>query len=355
MPDPRLKTYALQAVRHLAMAGGTLADRQMVRGGERGNVPPWPSSEELDFHGTLAAIWIWARHQRLSGEPRFVANRNAGWTFIESVWKRFMPAAIDSTASDEAAYDCAMLLVAHDADRGLDAGNGRRQLVVDGAARLLSAYLGDLDDPAAREFRDPGLLAWALIQYARTVEDRGLLASGRRFVERSFGMKAPPPFSSEPAAITGLFDFSSTTATRILAVMAAEGSTPFVGAWLRERVAPGVPRSFLPRRMDENTWNACVAWALGRAYVVSTDPIFLQAYSDIMDELERRDGDRDGALGRDRTFREPETAPTFYYALAVDALVTGEAAVVSAAPVRPSSSPPPPPVAATRSGNNARR
>src|SRR5207253_2895869 len=63
MPDPRLKTYAPQAVRHLALAGATMADRQMVRGAARGNVPPWPSSEELDFHGTLAAIWIWARHQ----------------------------------------------------------------------------------------------------------------------------------------------------------------------------------------------------------------------------------------------------------------------------------------------------
>ena len=119
-------------------------------------------------------------------------------------------------------------------------------------------------------------------------------------------MKAPPPFASEPAATAGLFDFSSTTATRVLAIVAAEGTTPFVGAWLRERVAAGAcPRSFVPRRIDENTWNACVAWALGRAYVVSTDPVFLQAYSDIIDELERRDGDRDGALGRDRSSASP--------------------------------------------------
>ena len=48
----------------------------------------------------------------------------------------------------------------------------------------------------------------------------------------------------------------------------------------------------------------------------------MQAYSDTMDELERRDSDRDGALPRDQTVRVPETAATFYYALAVDALVT---------------------------------
>jgi len=109
-----------------------------------------------------------------------------------------------------------------------------------------------------------------------------------------------------------------------------------VGAWLRERVAASVPQGFTARGRDENTWNACAAWALGRAYVVSTDPVFMQAYSDTMDELERRDDDRDGALARDRTVRASETAATFYYALAVDALVTPEnaAAAQSEAGVR---------------------
>ena len=144
-------------------------------------------------------------------------------------------------------------------------------------------------------------------------------------------MKAPPSFTSEPAAAGGLFDFSSTTATRILAVMAAEGHTPFVGAWLRERAAAGAPKGFVARRLDENTWNACVAWALGRAYVVSTDRLFLEAYSEIMDELEHRDTDSDGALARDRTVRAAETAATFYYALAVDALVTPESASAASA------------------------
>ncbi len=335
MPDPRLKTYTPQAIHHLAHAGATLAARQIAGGATAGNVPPWAGSTDSDFHGTLSAIWMWARHQRLGNDTRFAAHRAAGWAFVEAAARRFIPDALGSAASDEAAYDCALLLVAHDADRGLDAGNGRRQLLADGAARLLSAYLGDLDEVGGREFRDPGFLAWALIEYARTVEDRGLLASGRRFVERAFAMKTPPPFASEPPATSGLFDFSSTTATRVMAIVAAEGTTPFVGAWLRERVAAIVPPSFVPRRFDENTWNACVAWVLGRAYVISTDPVFLQAHSDIIDELERRDGDRDGALGRDRTSKSPETAATFYYALAVDSLVTADAAAASAgAPVK---------------------
>lgn len=325
MPDPRLKTYAAQASRHLGLAGGVLAERQSLKGPTRGNVPTWPHAEDADYHGTLAAIWLWARHQRLSGEPRFIANRTAAWSFIDAQAKRFVPDAIDSGASDEAAYDCALTLMAAAADRAVAPIEAKRQALVDRAARVLAAYLASLDDLSGREFRDPGFLAMALLDHARAAEDRGLLAGGRKFVERAFGMKVPPPFASEPAAPGGLFDFSSTTATRVLAVMAAEGSTPFVGAWLRERVAASAPRGFATRRLDENTWNACAAWALGRAYVVSTDPRFLQAYTEIIDELERRDGDRDGALGRDGTRHEAETPPTFYYALAVDALVTPEA------------------------------
>ncbi|HET6149530.1 MAG TPA: hypothetical protein VFH68_18480 [Polyangia bacterium] len=330
MPDPRLKTHTPQAINHLARAGASLAGRQVIAGPSAGHVPPWGEAADPDFHGTLGAIWIWARHQHLAGDARFAAPRAAAWAFIETSARRFIPDALGSAASDEAAYDCAMVLLAHDADRGLDGGNGRRQLLADGAARLLSSYLGDVDDLEAREFRDPGFLACALIGYARTVEDRGLLASGRRFVERAFGMKTPVDFASEPAATGGLFDFSSTTATRIMAITLAEGTTPFIGAWLRERIAPIAPAAFLPRRLDENTWNGCVAWALGRAYVISTDPIFLEAYFAIMDELERRDGDRDGAISRDRAVKGAETAATFYYALAADALVTADGVTATA-------------------------
>jgi len=334
MPDPRLKTYAPQAIRHLAQAGAVLATSQATSGPLKGNVPPWPGADDADFHGTLQAVWVWARHYRLSGEVRFSANRSAAWALVEAQAKRFIPDAIDSAASDEAAYDCAMLLLADLADR-VAAPEPRRahtRQLVERAARVLSVYLGGLEDLAGREFKDPGFLALALIEHARAVEDRGLLSAARKFVERAFGMKAPPSIGSEPAGVGGLFDFSATTGTRVLAVMAAEGSTPFVGAWLRERVAASAPAGFVARPIDENTWNACAAWALGRAYVVSTDPAFMRSYTELMDELERRDTDRDGALARDRTVRAPETMATFYYALAVDALVTPESLAAAGVP-----------------------
>jgi len=326
MPDARLKSYGHQAVRHLAAAGSVMVARQATAGAHAGHVTPWPGAADPDFHATLAAVWIWARHQRLSGVEKFTAARLHAWGFLVEAAARFVPDAIDSSSDDEAAYDCAMVLWALTAEHALGKVDQRRQAIADRAARVLSMHLGALEDLSGREFRDPGFLALALIEYARVLDDRGLLASGRKFVERAFGMKAPPPFADEPAPAGGLFDFSSTTATRILAVIAAEGNTPFVGAWLRERIAAGIPRDFRPRRLDENSWNACAAWALGRAYVIATDPGFLEAYTTIVDEIERRDADHDGALGRDKTVRVAEVMPTFYYALAVDALVTAEGA-----------------------------
>ena len=131
--------------------------------------------------------------------------------------------------------------MAHGAERALTSSDSRRQALVARAARVLAAHLGALHDLSGREFKDPGFLARALVEHARAVEDRGLLAAGHKFVERAFGMRPPPPFAEEPSPGSGLFDFSSTTATRVLAVLAAEGNTPFVGAWLRERVVPIVP------------------------------------------------------------------------------------------------------------------
>src|SRR6185295_16237314 len=137
--------------------------------------------------------------------------------FVDAHGKQFIPEALDSAASDEAAYDCALLLMAHGAERALSPSDGRRQALVDRAARVLAAHLGASPDLAGREFKDPGFLATALIHHARDVEDRGLLAAGRKFVERAFGMKQPPAFAKEVTAGGGLFDFSSTTATRVMA------------------------------------------------------------------------------------------------------------------------------------------
>lgn len=334
--DPILKTYAPHAAQQFARASATLASRQSGTGTARGNVAPWAGQDDRDFHGSLAAIWVWARYQALSGDGRFSPNREAAWSFVQTAWRDFIPEAIGPEAGDEAVYDCALLLRAAVAERGL-AGESRlpRPDLIEGGARLLASYLADLDQLSGRDFQDPGFAAWNLIDYARALEDRGLLSAGRRFVERAFGMKAPAAFASEPESPGRLFDFSSTTATRVLAIISSEGNTPFVGAWLRERVLTAIPSGFTVRSRDENCWNACVAAGLGRAYVVSTDPMFLDVYRLICGELEQRSGETagDDGLGHEGggagpAAVGPDTLTTFYHALATDALVRADGAVV---------------------------
>ncbi len=316
--EEKIAAYRPKVIERLSSAGEMFAARQEMGGKSPGNIPPWPGSSDSDFHGSLAAIWVWSRAQHLLGDDRFSLNIASAWNFVEASWGDFIPRTLGAHASDEAAYDCAMVLRAWLADgHAVDDESTRRERVAQ-AARLLGAYIPDLEDLGGREFKDPGFLAWTLGDYARATNDRGLGAAVRRFVEASFGMKSPPPFASEMTARDGLFDFSCTTATRILAVIGAEGPIPFVGAWLRERVAPALPQTFIARPLDENTWNACAAATLGYAFSVSTDPTFFDAYRLLMDELDQRA--QDGVLGRMAGF-SAETAATFYYAMATASIL----------------------------------
>ena len=317
--EEQLRAHTAVATQKLLHAGETLALRQSSGGSHRGNVPPWAGCEDPDFHGTLHALSVWGRAQVAAGNDDFGGHIAAGWRFLRGIWSRFVPPALASSSTDEAAYDCAMVLRATVSDPGALKREEARGLP-EIAARLLAAYLNDLDDYSGRAFGDPGFFAWNLAEYARLVGDRSLLATARGFVDRAFGMKSLPHFASEPVAREGLFDFSSTIATRVLAVLAAEGATPFTGAWLRERVAPAIPQGFVSRPLDENCWNACVATALGRAYVVSTDPVFLRVHQAVMSALDSRVGSMSGTLGRQPSF-EDETCATFYYAMALDSLM----------------------------------
>lgn len=320
----QLRAYAAAAGQRLVRAGQSLADRQVLRGATRGQVAPYAGCTDLDLHGSLAAVWIWARAQALAPGANFAENIRAAWEFAVAHWWRFVPPALEAAASDEAPYDCALTLRA-----ALATGSAVPQALAtehlrlaDGAARRLGAHLSGLEEPLGRAFADPGFLAWTLIDYARARADRGLLATARRFVERHYGMKAPPPLAEEPAPEDELFDFSCTTATRVLAVVAAEGSTPFVGAWLRERIAPALPHAVVPRPLDETCWNACIATLAGRAFLVSTDPRFLDVHARLIEELSRRADRAGGGVGRAEGF-EAETLATFYYGLALDALTPG--------------------------------
>jgi hypothetical protein len=283
-------------------------------------VPAWAGNPEPTLHATLAAIWIWARADALAGRRAFAEAIAAGWRFVRAAWPELVPRSLGAQeASDEAAYDCALVLRAALASPPQDPPVA--EALPERAARLLGAHLGELDvaEPQGRAFADTGFLAWNAADYARGTQDRGLLSVVCRFVDGAFGTKAPPPFAAEPPEGEGLFDFTSTCATRVLALLASEGDTPLIGAWLRERVAPLVPAELLPRPRDENAWNACVALMLGRAFVISTDETFLRAHRALMSGLERRISAGSGLLANPGGPGD-DTNTTFLYALALDAL-----------------------------------
>jgi len=319
--DELLEKYRGTAGQCLLAAGKSLASRQFTRGPLRGSVARWQGEETEDFHGTLASIWLWSRAQLVSGEAAFGPNIASSWGYVEASWERFIPPSLSDRASEEAVFDCAMILRACLATHSLTrSGDWRRY--GDRAGRLLAAYLGDLDDKNARAFSDPGFAVWQLADYARATGERGLLSAVARFVDRTWSTKLSPDFAAEPQLSDELFDFTSTVATGIIALMAAEGETPFIGSWLRERVAAHFPQGFLPRPQDENCWNACVAVAAGRAYVISHDERFYSCHNEIIEELVRRAQLTGGSPGRALGFGA-ETMATFFYGLALDALVVG--------------------------------
>jgi hypothetical protein len=283
-----------------------------------GNVSPWESREAEDFCGTLMAISLWARHQTLSGQKRFSESRELGWRFVLEAGVRFLPETI--TDKDyEAPFGCACLLRAALADQAAGTDDAR-QAMADLAADALAAYLGQ-NPQAGREFRDPGFLVWSLADYGRATGDDRALSTATSYAETNFGTRPPVAPADEPTPSGAMFDFLSTSSTRVLAGIATQRETPFLGAWLRERILPLLPRAFIPRKQDEHAWNASVGWLLGTAYSLTHAAPFLDAYLGLMQELSARDTDRDGALGRDPSFPEGETLPTWAWAQAMDSLL----------------------------------
>src|SRR5215831_178258 len=317
--DPRAHAHRNTVIEHLSKAGRKLELHQVeAQGPLRGNVSPWESQEAESFHGTLMAIWVWARHEALTGQKRFSDSREQAWRFVLEAGVRNLPESI-ADADYEAPFGCAVLLKAALADRHAGTDEAR-QAMADLASGVLRSYISGLDNADGREFRDPGFLVWALAEWARACDDDRALKVALTYAEKYFGTKAPPAPGVEPSPEGGMFDFVSTSATRGLAAIATQGETPFLGLWLRERVLQVMPRDFIRRPRDENSWNASVAWLLGAGYTLTHEPGFLDGYFHVMAELAIRDSDGDGALGRDASYPVAETLPTWAWAMAMDAL-----------------------------------
>jgi hypothetical protein len=318
--DPHRRRAAV--IDHFTRAGRALEMRQSESPGPlRGNVSPWSvdaGAEVEDLHGTLMAIWVWARHQALTGAPRFEDNRRLGWRFVLEAAVRHLPETI-SESDYEAPFGCACLLRAVMAERAID-HDDMRSALAEVAFDSLARYVAGLRLAAGREFRDPGFLVWTLAEYSRAVGSERGLVTAAQYARRHFGTEPPPAPVEETCEAGALFDFLSTSSTLVQAVVATQTEPAFVIAYLREYVLPVCPRALSPRAQDEHAWNASVAWLLGTGYRLTLDDGFFDAYRAVLADLEARDRDGDAALGRDAAAREYETLPTWAWALAVDIL-----------------------------------
>jgi hypothetical protein len=317
MDDPRAGKHRAQVAEHLGRTATFLASLQ-GEGALRGNVSPWRSTPYPDFHGTLQAIWVWARHAELTRDETHLPRIEAAWAFIDDQFARYVPVVLGPQAPYEAGYDCASVLLAAIADQRLFQDDQHRSRALQ-ASEVLATYLEGLRESPGREFRDPGWMAYNLAEYGRLQEDPALVDAARVYVERCYPTKFPS-FVDEPNQDDVMFDFLSTQATRTMATVSALGHIPYTGAWLRERVLGAAPKAFVGRVRDEHAWNATVAAALGAAYRVSHDAGFLDGYFAILNELKRRDQAHACAMARDSNYPEFESGPTFFWAFAMDAL-----------------------------------
>src|SRR5262249_31437139 len=145
------------------------------------------SWEAESFHGTLMAIWVWARHDTLAHSQRFEHSRELGWSFVLQAAARHLPDSLDE-GDYESPFDAACLLHAALADREAGSNDARQGLATLAAGALASHVEGlpvvERGARAGREFRDPGFLAWQLAEWARLAQDRRALAAATACVER---------------------------------------------------------------------------------------------------------------------------------------------------------------------------
>jgi hypothetical protein len=84
---------------------------------------------------------------------------------------------------------------------------------------------------------------------------------------------------------------------------------------------PATPKSFLKRHADENAWNANVATALGKSYLLTGEEEFLCRYFSIMDELKKRAFQNSFALGRCDGYPVKESWVTCFFAYAYASVI----------------------------------
>ncbi len=158
-----------------------------------------------------------------------------------------------------------------------------------------------------------------LASAAHSLKHTDWLKAAQGFVRRNV-IENQTPFSNleKESRHTGPggHDFFSNNANRALALLSCFPSEAIVTRMLVNGFLPFTPKSFVKRHSDENAWNANVATALGKSYLLTGEAEFLNRYFTIMNELKKRDSQNLSALPRSEKFPVRESWVTAFYAYA---------------------------------------
>jgi hypothetical protein len=313
---------------HFRLASEFLVKCQIIepyveKGTLHGCVCPWEIGDSADegafpiledFHDTLEAIWVWSYHTKASRRQSFKPNIDWAWMYIVKNWKRFIG---KEESENKSLYDCSHVLFSEIFYTQVFNDNQYKQLILQAGSRLEN-HLKKLKSPEGREYHDPFWMAHCLSLAAKSLKKEEWLKTAETFVKRNIVSKKNP-FSKverEPHHKgSGGHDFFSKNANKALASISCLNQET-AEEIIIESFLPCLPSTFVSRHVDENAWNAHLATAIGKSFILTDNENFLRPYFAIMKELEKRDIKKSAALPRSSSFLRRESWVSFFYAQA---------------------------------------
>jgi len=328
----RLRGHNISLESHLKNASDFLVGCQIIapyvqKGTLHGCVCPWEIGETTDegaypivedFHDTLEAIWVWSMFTKVSGDQSFKLNADLAWKYIINNWNRF----IGEKGKDKGLYDCSYVLFSGPLVQSIFDGNVMNHILK--AGNRLAEYLKGLQSTDGREYYDPFWMAYCLERAARKLNQKPWSSIAEAFVNRTVVEKETPftRIEKEPSHKgPGGHDFFSKNANMALALTSCFGREKGAEQILLTEFLQRIPNGFVHRHVDENAWNAHLATALGKSYVLTGNQEFLSRYFAVMDELARRDLGAHAALPRSPSFGRRESWVTFFYSHAYTSII----------------------------------
>ncbi|MEM3699552.1 MAG: hypothetical protein QXL57_01625 [Candidatus Bathyarchaeia archaeon] len=291
------------------------------KGTLHGCICPWEIGEFADegafpiledFHDTLEAIWVWSYYTEVSRKQTFKPNITWAWEYITENWKRF----IKEEKTDGGLYDCSFLLFSGAFYEKVFSDNKYEELIIK-AGNHLEKYLEKLESTKGREYHDPFWMTFCLGLVAKQLKQGKWFRTAETFVKNKI-VSTEKPFSNierEPRHKgPGNHDFFCKNANKALALIVCLDQEELTKQILLKEFLPCLPKNFVSRHVDENAWNAHLATAIGKAYLLTGNTDFLKRYFAIMDELKVRDVQKSAALPRSPSFLRRESWATFFYA-----------------------------------------